>query len=233
MDRDLGVTEAIRDFLPEWTVPVFEATALLGDLAVIVGVLGVVAALEVVRSVRRGSSEPLSERTAFVLGVVLGGLALTLVLKTAFGFARPPEELQAVAREGDGFPSGHTMAATILWGALAMWSRWGRRRWRVVGAAGIVGLVALSRLALGVHYLVDVLASIAFGVGFLALAATVLARDPRRAFAVAAALGALALAVTGASSDGLLAFAGCAGGAIGWWFLGRLRVRSLWASVAR
>ncbi|WP_290811345.1 phosphatase PAP2 family protein [Halovivax sp.] len=232
MNRDLGVTEAIRSLLPESAVPLFEAVAMLGDLVLVVAVLAGLALVDAYRSLRRGADGPLSERTAFLLAVVLGGLALTLVLKTAIGASRPPDELQAVAREGEGFPSGHTMAATVLWGSLALWSERRTKRMRLLGASGIVGLVGLSRLALGVHFLVDVLASIAFGLGYLAIAAWVLAGDPRRAFAGAAALGAAALIVTGASADGLLAFVGCVGGAMGWWILGRVKVQALWASVA-
>ncbi|MFC4437961.1 MULTISPECIES: phosphatase PAP2 family protein [Natrialbaceae] len=233
MNRDLGVTEAIRRAVPEWTVSLFDAIALLGDEFVVVAVLLGIAAAEAVRSVRRDVDRPLSRRTGFVLGVVLGGLALTLLLKTAFGFSRPPESLQAIPREGEGFPSGHTMAATILWGALALRSRTSTHRRRLLAAALLVGLVGLSRLVLGVHYFVDIVASVGFGAGYLLATEAALDGDPERAFAVAVALGGLSLIVTGGATDGLLAFAGCVGGAAGWLALNRPAVRNLWSTLAQ
>ena len=231
MDRDLGIMRAIRQTLPEWSVPIFEVTALLGDELLIVGVLLGYAAVDAYRSIRNGSERPLSRRTGFVLAVVLGGLAFTLILKASFGFSRPPESLQAVPRDGDGFPSGHTMAATICWGALALWGRVSSRRRRLLGAALVVVLVGLSRLALGVHYFADLVASVLFGTAFLLGAGAVLLDDPERAFAAAAVLGGLAVLVTSGATDGLLAFAGCIGGAVAWWLLDRPETRNLWATV--
>lgn len=223
---------AIRNALPEWSVPVFEATALLGDELLVVAVLVVYAATDVYRSARRGADRPLSRRTGFVLAVVLGGLAVTLLLKAAFGLPRPPESLQAVPREGDGFPSGHTMAATICWGALALWAEATDRRSRLAGAALVVALVGFSRLALGVHYVTDLVASVLFGAGYLLAAAVLLSGDADRAFLVAAALGGLALLASGGATDGVLAFVGCVGGAAGWWLLSRPEVGRLWTRVA-
>ncbi|RQG96947.1 phosphatase PAP2 family protein [Natrarchaeobius oligotrophus] len=233
MDRDVGVTELIRSNLPEWTVPLFEVAASFGDELLAVGVLGLVAAVGVVRSSRRGSDRILEHRTASLLAIVLGGLALTLVLKTAFGFSRPPAELQAIPRESGGFPSGHTMAATILWLSLARWSDRGNPRARLVVASALIGLVGFSRLALGVHYLVDVVASVGFGVAYLLLAESFAGADPARAFGLAVALGVAAVLVTGGATDGWLAFAGCVGGATAWWTISRPTVRRAWATATR
>ncbi|OIB58868.1 phosphatase PAP2 family protein [Natrialba sp. SSL1] len=231
MSRNLGVTELLRNTLPEWTVPIFEVTALLGDEFVVVGVLGLFAISGASQAASSDTDRLLPDRTAFVLAVVLGGLALTLVLKTAFGSPRPPESLQAVPRESNGFPSGHTMAATVLWGALAIWSLQSTARRRTVAAASIVGLVAFSRLALGVHFLVDVLASVAFGLGYLYLAARLTNEQPAPMFAGAIGLGTIALLITGGETDGWLAFAGCVGGAGAWWATTQPRVQELWTSI--
>ncbi|WP_440771384.1 phosphatase PAP2 family protein [Natronorubrum sp. DTA28] len=231
LDRSVGVTEYIRDVLPEWSVPLFELAALFGDELVVVGVLLVFVTADLYRSVRRGSDRLVSDRVAFVSAVVLGGLALTLVVKTTLGFPRPPESVQAVPREGDGFPSGHTMAATVLWGALALWGARFTRRQRFGLAAILVGLVGFSRLALGVHYLVDVLASVGLGIGYLVLVAVVTGREPRLAFAGAAVLGGVAVLSTGGDADGWLAFVGCVGGAVGWWLTTLPSVRAAWQSV--
>lgn len=232
MRRGLGVTEQVRAVVPEWSVPLFELAAMFGDELLVIGVLLLYAGTNAYGSFRRGDETLLSDRTAFVLAVVLGGLALTLLLKTAFGFSRPPAELQAVPRESEGFPSGHTMAATVLWMALALWTTRSTVRRRLAGASVLIAVVAFSRLALGVHYLVDVLASVVFGVGYLVLAAILTDRDPAKAFSGAALLGTVALVVTGGSTDGVLAFVGCVGGAAGWWILSRPAVRAVVASVS-
>lgn len=233
MDRSVGVTELIRSVLPEWTVRLFELAALFGDELVVVGVLLLFVTADMYGAVRRGSDRLVSDRVAFVSAVVLGGLALTLVVKATLGFPRPPASLQAIPREGEGFPSGHTMAATVLWGALARWSVRSTRRRRLGVAAMLVGLVGFSRLALGVHYLVDVLASVGFGVGYLLLAERLTGREPKAAFAGAALLGSAAVLVSGGATDGWLAFVGCSGGAVGWWLTTRRSVRSAWKAVTQ
>ncbi|WP_247729253.1 phosphatase PAP2 family protein [Halovivax limisalsi] len=258
MSRGIGVTEAIRAVLPEWSTPLFELAALPGDLPVVAGVLAAVVLVDVRDALSDGGNSPLREpsrdarttdrgaresavgrrsllrpRTAFVVGVVTGGLALTLILKTVLGLPRPPPALQATVRDGYGFPSGHAMAATILWGALAYWCDRPRPRTRAILASLLVSTVALSRLALGVHFLVDVLASVAVGLGYLGVARTALAADPRRSMGLAAVLGTIALVITGATTDGLLAFVGTIGAAAGWWLTTRPSVGRVLAASGR
>jgi membrane-associated phospholipid phosphatase len=76
-----------------------------------------------------------------------------------------------------GFPSGHTMIATLLYGLLAVLLVRTLRSapWRrvVVGVAGaVILLVGISRMYLGAHYLSDILAAMAAGVAWLALCLT-------------------------------------------------------------
>lgn len=221
MDRDLGVTVAIREDIPEWAVEVFSLLSLPGDLVVIVPVLAVLYLSSVSRTLLgRGESSPptsmCDDRTAAVIAVVFGGLALVVFLESLLGFGRPPIELHAVSASKYGFPSGHTMAATILWGGIALWAPVGRARTRFVVAGAIVAVVGVSRLALGVHYLVDVVAGVVVGTGYLLLVWPRVETRPRYAFAVAVAIALAAVLETGGNDRSVLALVGTTGAAFGW-----------------
>jgi len=104
---------------------------------------------------------------AFVGAEVLNG-----ALKLAFH--RPRPELAFLHLDTYSFPSGHSTAATVAYGALAflLWpaARTARRRVALVAAAVcLVALVGFSRLYLGVHYLSDVLGGFALGATWLSL----------------------------------------------------------------
>lgn len=223
--RDIGVTAALREILPDSIIPIFEILTLLGDLWVVLLVIGIVWLIDIYRGTLHSVQEDLcADRTGYFIAVVLGGLALTVVLKTIFALPRPPTPLHATPRAGFGFPSGHTMAATIVWISFALWSRTGTCRVRMLGAGVLIGLVALSRLALGVHYFADVVASIVFGVGYLVFAAWLTDREPLLMFSSAIGVGLLAFIVTGANQDGQLALIGTVGAATSWWVLSQLRL---------
>ena len=80
---------------------------------------------------------------------------------------------------GYSFPSGHTIAATLLYGflALAMLRLFSRRRRRYLFASSFALLIAgvgFSRIALGAHYLTDVLGAMAIGSAWVFLCPLVL-----------------------------------------------------------
>jgi membrane protein DedA with SNARE-associated domain/membrane-associated phospholipid phosphatase len=109
--------------------------------------------------------------------VLPGGMLLDLLLKTAFHRSRPVFEDPVQIFSGYSFPSGHTMAATLLYGLLAAFAVASLRSWRwrirsVLVAIVLVLLVAFSRMYLGAHYLSDVLGAIAAGIAWLALCLT-------------------------------------------------------------
>jgi len=64
---------------------------------------------------------------------------------------------------GPGFPSGHALGTTMVWGGVALILDQGTRRARAAVAGTVVALVSLSRLVLGVHYAVDVVVGVALG----------------------------------------------------------------------
>ncbi len=118
---------------------------------------------------------------------VPGGMVVNVILKTVFHRARSGPEAWSLSFSGYGFPSGHTMAATLLYGALAAWALTAldmrRERIAVVfGAFALVALVGVSRLALGAHYLSDVLGGAAAGLAWLLLCFTTAVALRRRVF---------------------------------------------------
>lgn len=87
-------------------------------------------------------------------------------LKGVFNSNRPyvddPRVASAAAQAtgpGGGLPSGHTQSAASFWTLLA----WERGGWWVPVAVVVILAVSLSRLVLGVHYPLDVLAGLFVG----------------------------------------------------------------------
>jgi undecaprenyl-diphosphatase len=111
---------------------------------------------------------------ALVLTMAGGGL-LNVLLKHFFHRQRPVFENPLVTISTFGFPSGHAMGATLLYGLLALIAlRFVRRMWAraviVAGAILLVALIGLTRIYLGAHFLTDVLAAVAIGSAWLAFA---------------------------------------------------------------
>ena len=118
------------------------------------------------------------KKWALILALaVVGGMLLNVVLKNIFHRARPHFDNPILTLTSYGFPSGHTMAATCLYGALAAFALSKLKAWRwrvlaVVMAGFMILLVGFSRIYLGAHYLSDVLGAIAEGLVWLAFCLT-------------------------------------------------------------
>lgn len=119
---------------------------------------------------------------ALVAGTMATSAALTVVLKLAFGRARPAAaDVLGALDLTFAFPSGHTLNSTVFFGLLAalavahVRSRPGRAGVVAAWLAMVVG-VAASRVYLGYHWLTDVLAGCGVGVVVLAAAALVARR---------------------------------------------------------
>ena len=200
--RSVGGVEFLRAVLPQAAREAFAVLTWLGSVPVVVALFAGVYWFGV------------RDRGAFGLAVVLGALSLTVALKTLFALPRPPEPGRLIGAMGYGFPSGHAIAATVAWGYLAFALDWGSRRQRYGVAGLVVAVVALSRVAVGVHYVVDVVAGVAVGAAYLA----VLTRldGVERAFGLAVVLSLLALAVTGGGGDAALLLGAAIAGALAW-----------------
>ena len=110
---------------------------------------------------------------ASLLALVMGGGgALNVFLKHFFHRERPVLENPLVTLSSYGFPSGHTMGATLLYGLLALLA-WKNLRDRAARLASVIGacfwilLIGLTRIYLGAHYLTDVLGALAAGLFWL------------------------------------------------------------------
>jgi undecaprenyl-diphosphatase len=102
-----------------------------------------------------------------------GGAGLNVVLKHLFHRQRPVLENPLETLSSYGFPSGHTMGSTLLYGALALIVAHSIRAWPrrvLIGttAAVVVALIGISRIYLGAHYFTDVIGAIAVGLAWLA-----------------------------------------------------------------
>lgn len=99
---------------------------------------------------------------ARVLGVLGGALGIAHVLKVLVGTPRPPVSLWAEPVTNNGsFPSGHTTCAaaiTIVLVLLAVGGAW-RRGLALTGALYTVA-VAMSRVYVGNHFLLDVVGGV-------------------------------------------------------------------------
>jgi undecaprenyl-diphosphatase len=105
---------------------------------------------------------------------VPGGMLLNEWVKFLVHRHRPFVEGPFVDWSGYSFASGHTIGATLLYGQLVLFilPAMKARHWRrltVASAALLIASVGFSRIALGAHFLTDVLAAIVFGIIWLTL----------------------------------------------------------------
>jgi membrane-associated phospholipid phosphatase len=234
MSHGIGVTAALRD-LPDAVVVLFALVTQLGDVWFYLVTLAV--AYCFAGTLPRVGDRVTRERIGFVIAVALGVIALTTGLKELFAHPRPPgaetaRELawlpellvpvwESVAT-GDGFalPSGHATGSAAVYGAAALGLRIGRRRVRYAVAAGIVALVAFSRVVIGVHYLGDVVVGLVVGGAYLALVWRLAAsKRVKRAFSLALVVALVGFA-THFDFETAAALGGALGGRLTWTVVG-------------
>jgi undecaprenyl-diphosphatase len=119
-------------------------------------------------------------RTPLVLVLIAaaGSLAMTTTGKAVIGRARPPlSDAVPPYESSPSFPSGHTLNATVITAVLVylvlrrLDSTWARATAVVVGVGFVVSM-GLSRVFLGHHWLTDVVAGWALGLGWAAAVIT-------------------------------------------------------------
>jgi undecaprenyl-diphosphatase len=110
---------------------------------------------------------------AYLVVTSVGALVLDPTLKHAVGRLRPVVEHPVATGGGNSFPSGHALGSIVVYGALLLvFAPAFQRRGRRVAAGVVVAVVAavgFTRLALGVHFLSDVVGAWCLGVGWLGI----------------------------------------------------------------
>lgn len=120
-----------------------------------------------------------------VVMTMFGGSLLNILLKHHFHRQRPVLENPLVTLSSYGFPSGHTMGATLFYGLLALfaWRNLKSRRARLAAASGaclLILLIGFTRIYLGAHFLSDVVGALAAGILWLTFCWTAIATLRRR-----------------------------------------------------
>ena len=160
---DQPIQTAIRGDLPETLTLLFRAITHLIDIPVIISWVLIVAFIFYRKQWKLESY------------LMLGNLTLAGILIVTFKniYQRPrPEIVHLVEEKGFSFPSGHSLAVTIMVGTLIviLSQRIKNTVWRkivqILLSLYIVS-VLVSRIYLGVHYPSDVIASLCVGLGVL------------------------------------------------------------------
>lgn len=233
MSHELESIEASLHSLPESVMIVAALVTRLGDpwfVLLVAGGLYLAADQELPSVIDRRDATVL-------LALVLGGLATVVGLKALVAHPRPPgatvpPDLEWVpawlaplldrltTADGYSLPSGHALLSTVFYGGLAhgLQTHGVRSRW--IGAAVVVLAVSLTRLFLGVHYLLDVVAGVAAGGLLLAVVWYLAAGRPGRALLLSVGLGVGAVALAGFTRAALTILGGAIGARIAWGVVG-------------
>lgn len=234
MTRGLDWFDAFREMAPDWSVVLLGLVTQLGDVWFLGLLVGTVYWTD--RTDR--------DEAAAIVGIMLSGLSLITALKAAFALPRPERVLVEVGTlpelvrplyeatttaTGYGFPSGHALMSTVVYLTLAEYWSVGTRRRRYLVATSVVIAVCFSRIGLGVHYFVDVVAGAGAGLAFLLLTRPLLDRYPTHrgtfAFAIAVGTATVALVVSEMTPDAVLLFGASLGAFAGWQFAVLARAR--------
>lgn len=160
---DQPIQTVIRGNLPDYLTIFFKAITHLIDIPVIITWVLIVAFVFYCKQWKIESF--------FMLGNLTFAGILIVTFKNIYQRPRP-EILHLVEEKGFSFPSGHSLAVTIMIGTLIVIfsQRIKNQVWRKVVQIGLgifLVSVLVSRIYLGVHYPSDVIASLCMGLGVL------------------------------------------------------------------
>ena len=160
---DQPIQTVIRGNLPDYLTIFFKAITHLIDIPVIITWVLIVAFIFYCKQWKIESF--------FMLGNLTFAGILIVTFKNIYQRPRP-EILHLVEEKGFSFPSGHSLAVTLMVGSLIviLSQRIKNKTWRKVMQIGLgiyLVSVLVSRIYLGVHYPSDVIASLCVGLGVL------------------------------------------------------------------
>lgn len=232
MSRGFGELDLIQSAIPEWSAPVVAALTQLGDGWFLVTLL------VVLYLTQRDSRDDI----LLVGGLLACGVGLYRGLKHLFELPRPDAPLadpatfpgvveslyEATAHATSyGFPSGHATSAMVVYFGLALVLPVWTRAQRLLVAGVLVTVVSLTRVALGVHFLVDVVAGVLLSALLLGVTFGVVTRVTRAretvVFTAAVGLNAFYVVTSEGHLEAVLMVVGSVGLLVGWLVLTRHR----------
>ena len=165
VDTDRSVGQWGVDHATSWSTDALQIVTELGGTYVVIAVLVVVGVIEYLRV-------PNKWVPVFLLTVVIGETVLVNTIKELLDRVRPT--FNPVAETlGPSFPSGHSATAAALYAAVGLVvarRRSPTTRTAIAGVAVALAVaVACSRVLLGVHWMSDVVAGLAFGWAWFAV----------------------------------------------------------------
>lgn len=168
-DVDHGVAQWLNELIAPIgpLVTVLTAITDLGGRAVLIWLVTVAVIGLLIR--RQG------RLAVFLIATGLGALLLDPSLKALVDRLRPEVDVAIGTYAGQSFPSGHALGSMVAYGAVllvflpALGPRWRRPAIGIVAA--LVFLIGFTRVALGVHFLSDVLGAWLLGAAWLGVTA--------------------------------------------------------------
>lgn len=173
-ELDIAIADGLNDLVAGNEVLVRALTAVtdLGGTAMLLWLVTVGAAWLLIRRQPR--------LAAYAVVTALGALVLNGAVKALVGRLRPVVDFPVAETPGMSFPSGHAMGSLVSYGVLLLIflpvvPR--SARWLFATLVGVVVVVVgFSRMALGVHYLSDVIAGWLLGLLWLGITAVAFRR---------------------------------------------------------
>lgn len=167
---------AVLDTMVSWRTPLLDSMfTTLTNVAGEVGMVVLALCALVVLSYRYRSWQP----ALFLVACGTGSVLLTIALKGLLNRPRPPHSLAVPPYEYSGsFPSGHTLNAVVITGAIAYLLVLQQRRISsqvvTIGISVLFCLtIGVSRIFLGHHWCTDVLGGMLLGLAWLTCMITV------------------------------------------------------------
>lgn len=166
---DRSVAENLHDVFRthRWALPALELLSFLGKPIWFYLIVGAACAYLLWRGRRR--------LTAFLIATGLIGGAIDTAVKVIVSRDRPQLDEPFATAFGQSFPSGHAFTSTAVYGALLLAFMpvipRRARSWAIGFYVALVCAIAFSRLALGVHFVTDVIGGILLGAAWLVASA--------------------------------------------------------------